>query len=564
MDAHAPSPLARLHRLSIRERASGRPLVTDVSFTLREGQCLGIVGESGSGKTLLCRALMGLLPPELAADGKALFAGTDMLRAAAPLARRLRGTGISAVFQQAGSAFDPLVTIGAQWRETWREKRALTAGQADDLAAEVLRRLNLPASVLDRYPHQLSGGMLQRCMIGLSLGLGSRLVIADEPTSSLDAPNRRDMVRLLARLREERRMGLIVVSHDLAVVQQLADQLLVMQGGACVEQGEAAHVLRAPRHACTRRLIRTRRLLTQALDRHTAGGQATDAAPQADQASLPRPGLAPSSGVPFLQVRGLCKSYPARGGFFGTRSRRAVLHDIGFRLEKGVTLGLLGESGSGKSTLARLLLGLERPDAGDILLEGQPLAAWRRQRRGRMSVVFQDYAQSVNPGLTVREIIAEGFGAAPDSPAGPDAVAGLLERVELSPRLAACLPHQLSGGQLQRVCIARALACTPDLLIFDEAVSALDASVQAEVLRLLKGLRGRMAQIFITHDIQAAALLCDRLAVLHQGRLTDDRALTELAGASPRLRHLLDASLRLESPADRPNASLTSTQEERP
>ena len=180
-----------------------------------------------------------------------------------------------------------------------------------------------------------------------------------------------------------------------------------------------------------------------------------------------------------------------------------------------------------------------------------------------MSVVFQDYAQSVNPGLTVGQIIAEGCDTVPDSPAGPDAVAGLLERVELSPRLAACLPHQLSGGQLQRVCIARALACRPDLLIFDEAVSALDASVQAEVLRLLKGLRGQMTQIFITHDIQAAALLCDRLAVLHQGRLTDDRALTELHAASPRLRHLLDASLRLELPA-RPHASPLPTQEEQP
>lgn len=571
MDARAASPLAALHRLSIRERASGKALVTDVSFTLREGRCLGIVGESGSGKTLLCRALLGLLPPELAADGEALFAGTDMLRAAAPLARRLRGTGISAVFQQAGSAFDPLLTIGAQWRETWREKRSLTAGQADELAEEVLRQLNLPAGVLQRYPHQLSGGTLQRCLIGLSLGLGSRLIIADEPTSSLDAPNRRDIVRLLARLKAERRLGLIVVSHDLAVVQQLADRLLVMQGGVCVEQGDAAHVLRAPRHACTQRLIRTRRLLTQALDRHTADGQTAEAAPQAHQACGPRDGstpspaapAAPASGVPFLQVRGLGKSYPARSGFFGARGRRAVLRDINFRLEKGVTLGLLGESGSGKSTLARLLLGLERPDAGDILLDGQPLATWRRQRRGRMSVVFQDYAQSVNPGLTVGQIIAEGCGTVPDSPAGPDAVAGLLERVELSPRLAACLPHQLSGGQLQRVCIARALACRPDLLIFDEAVSALDASVQAEVLRLLKGLRGQMAQIFITHDIQAAALLCDRLAVLHQGRLTDDRALTELHAASPRLRHLLDASLRLELPA-RPHASPLPTQEEQP
>ena len=380
MDARAASPLAALHRLSIRERASGKALVTDVSFTLREGRCLGIVGESGSGKTLLCRALLGLLPPELAADGEALFAGTDMLRAAAPLARRLRGTGISAVFQQAGSAFDPLLTIGAQWRETWREKRSLTAGQADELAEEVLRQLNLPAGVLQRHPHQLSGGTLQRCLIGLSLGLGSRLIIADEPTSSLDAPNRRDIVHLLARLKAERRLGLIVVSHDLAVVQQLADRLLVMQGGVCVEQGDAAHVLRAPRHTCTQRLIRTRRLLTQALDRHTAGGQTAEAAPQAHQACGPRDGstpspaapAAPASGVPFLQVRGLGKSYPARSGFFGARGRRAVLHDISFRLEKGVTLGLLGESGSGKSTLAACCWGWNDRMRGTSFWTGSP------------------------------------------------------------------------------------------------------------------------------------------------------------------------------------------------
>lgn len=570
--------LVRLRRLSIRERASGRPLVTDVSVRLREGRCLGIVGESGSGKTLICRALMGLLPPELVVDGQALFAGVDMPHAPAPLARRLRGTGVSAVFQQPGSAFDPLFTLGAQWRATWRERRGLTARQADDLAEAVRRQVNLPAAALDSYPHQLSGGMLQRGMIGLSLGLECRLLIADEPTSSLDAPNRQEILHLLARLKEERRLSLIVVSHDLAVARRLADSLLVMRHGVCVEQGDTDAVLSSPRHACTQRLVRTRRLLTSALDHLTPGLQTPEGTPPprrahrtAEETPTPRrdssagPALvaaAPAPGIPFLQVRGLSKSYPVRaGGLFGGRVRRPVLHDIGFRLEKGVTLGLLGESGSGKSTLARLLLGLEAPDAGEILLEGQPVAAWRRRHRGGMSVVFQDYAQSVNPGLTVRQIIAEGREAAPGRPAGPEAVAALMERVELPSRLLDRLPHQLSGGQLQRVCIARALAADPALLIFDEAVSALDVSIQAEVLRLLATLRGRTTQIFITHDIQAAALLCDRVMVLHQGRLTDDCPLTELSTASPRLRHLLDASLRLDLSTDRAHTSHTAQEE---
>ena len=252
--------------------------------------------------------------------------------------------------------------------------------------------------------------------------------------------------------------------------------------------------------------------------------------------------------VPFLTVQDVWKSYPAR------RSPRRwkqdgvpILRGVSLALEKGEILGLLGESGSGKSTLSRLVLGLELPDAGRILVEGVPVRQWRKTHRGKISVVFQDAATSVNPRFTVGEIIAEGFGAA-SNPADPAAVFAMMERVELSPELAACFPHQLSGGQVQRVCIARALASQPDVIVFDEAVSALDVPVQAEIVRLLKSIRGTAAYLFITHDIQVAAMLCDRIAFLHHGRITDDLRMQEMKhGASPYLQRLLASTLLFRS-----------------
>ena len=267
MHAHGNRPLLRLEHVSIRDGASGKLLVHDVGLCLHQGQCLGIVGESGSGKTLLCRAVMGLLPPALTAEGHAFFEETDMLHAAESRARRVRGVGIGAVLQQAATAFDPLYTIGAQLQETLREKRLLTPKQARAEAVASLEAVNLPASVLQCYPHQLSGGMLQRCMIALSLALKSRLVIADEPTTALDAPNQYAVLQRLAQMRQRDGVTLILVSHDLGVVQMLADRVLVLRRGICVEQGSAAEVFNNPRHEYTRRLVRTRLTLTRAFER---------------------------------------------------------------------------------------------------------------------------------------------------------------------------------------------------------------------------------------------------------------------------------------------------------
>lgn len=260
-------PLLELRHVSIRDRKSGKMLVHDISFSLQPGHCLGIVGESGSGKTLLCRALMGLLPPALTAEGQACFDGTDMLHVSERLGRRQRGSGMSAILQQAMTVFDPLYTIGAQLTETLCDKRKLKRKQAHVEASTALAKVNLPASVLTCYPHQLSGGMLQRCMIALSLALQSRLVVADEPTASLDAHNQYAILQRLVEMRNAYRTTLIFVSHDLGAVQMLADRLLVLQRGVCVEQGRAAEIFQHPRHEYTRHLVRTRLMVTRAFQR---------------------------------------------------------------------------------------------------------------------------------------------------------------------------------------------------------------------------------------------------------------------------------------------------------
>lgn len=265
-------PLVRAEQVSVWHRESGRALVSDVSFTLYPGRCLGIVGESGSGKTLLCRALMGLLPPVLHATGKFFFGSMDMLRLGHEEARRLRGTGMSAILQQAMTAFDPLYTIGAQFRETLQEKLFLGRAKAEDLGRASLASVKLPANVWNKYPHQLSGGMLQRCMIALTLAFQAHLVVADEPTTALDAQNQYGVLQRFARLRRERGMSLIFISHDLGAVQMLADSVLVMHRGRCVESGPAEAVFNAPQHECTRYLVRTRLALTHGFERILGGG----------------------------------------------------------------------------------------------------------------------------------------------------------------------------------------------------------------------------------------------------------------------------------------------------
>lgn len=489
-----PVPLLELRHVSVTEGLSGRPLVQDVSFSLQRRHCLGIVGESGSGKSLLCRALLGLLPSGLVRSGQLHFDGRDLGRLDPAGWRELRGTGMAVILQQAMTAFDPLRPLGKQLEGTLRDRGRMSAARAREAVCEALQRVDLPETVLSSYPHQLSGGMLQRCMTALTLALRPALVVADEPTTALDACHQQQVLRCLADVARD--ASLIFVSHDFGAVQQLADEVLVMQAG--LPAGSGRQVM--------------------------------------------------SGSDIFLAVRDIWKTYavPHGGG------SRPVLRGLDFCLERGEMAGLVGESGSGKSTLARLLLGLERPDRGIVLLEGQPLRQWRA-RGGRLSVVFQDYVTSVDPGFTLAEAVDEGLGPGCrlSRRERRREVDRLLERVGLSPSLSGRLPHELSGGQVQRACIARALAARPSFLVLDEAVSSLDVPVQVQILELLRDIRSDMTCLFITHDLQAATLVCDSLLVLDQGRCAEHLPVSQLGSArSPRLRRMLETVVPFRSAWD--------------
>jgi len=475
-------------------QAGDRRLLGPLDLALEPGRCLALVGESGSGKSLTVAALLGLLPPGLLARGALRVDGTDVAPGS-PAHAALRGRRIAWVPQDPLASLHPLRTVGDQLAESLRLLRGLGRHEAGREALALFERLQLPdpAAIAHRYPHQLSGGQRQRVLIALALAGRPSVLLADEPTSALDPHLTREALALLDDLRRDLGLALLLVSHDLPLVAGHADRVLVLQRGLPVETGDTAAVFAAPAHAYTRELL--------AADR------------------LPAPGPA-APGPRLLALEQVSVHYPG--------SPRPAVAGIDLDLRRGECLALLGESGSGKSSLGRALLRLARSGVGGrISFDGEDLLAAGRGRlralRRRLGVVFQDPFASLDPRMRVGEIVAEPLrihGLA--DRAGRAARAGeLLAAVGLDPALAARWPHQLSGGQRQRVAIARALATDPELLLCDEAVSALDAQHRAGILALLGRLvreRG-LALLFITHDHAAARALAQRCAVLDQGRL---------------------------------------------
>jgi len=473
----------------------GRELLSSLSFSLDAGRCLGIVGESGSGKSLTALALCGLLPAPLRASGCLNLCNDDGAVSAFDLAGdlgKVRGGGIALVFQDALASLHPLRRIGSQLRETLCVRRGQSRTQADVEARQLLARMQLPDSVLSRLPHQLSGGQRQRVLLALALATQPRLLIADESTSALDPQVQADVLALLRREVLGRGIGLVFIGHDLSVVASLADRLAVFHRGRLIEQGAATPVLDHPTQDYTRQLIAATRL---------------PAAP---------PSVIDS---PLLSMRGLRVRYP------GATQDALVLDALD--IARGETLALVGESGSGKSTLARTLLRLLPPGLdAEIHLDGLRWdrlqgAALRRERR-RVQSVFQDPYASLDPRQRIDRLLAEPrriHGLSTDR----DTLVGLLAAVGLDAGALGRHPHAFSGGQRQRIAIARALAAEPDLLIADEAVSALDARVRGEILALLNRLKSErgLSLLFISHDMDAAAAVADRIAVMKDGRIVE-------------------------------------------
>ncbi|MEQ1513185.1 MAG: ABC transporter ATP-binding protein [Lysobacteraceae bacterium] len=502
-----------------------RRLLGPLDLDLVPGQCLGVVGESGSGKSLTALSLLGLLPSGLRASGELAHDGIDIALNTRSHAA-LRGRVIGWVPQDPLAALHPLRTIGAQLVETLRAH-----GQPDTEARTLLERVQLPepAASLRRFPHQFSGGQRQRIAIALALCSQPKYLLADEPTSALDARIAREVLDLLDTLRREDGLGLMLISHDLPLVGAYAEHVLVLQRGDVVERGATAEVFAHPQHAYTRELIDADRLphahvgATVFNSRMTGQVATADAEHSSGEASgAPiAASAAPTKAKPLLRAESMRMHYP--------RAPKPALDDVSLILHRGEGLALLGESGSGKSTLGRAVLRLLRGAQGRVWLDDVELTALRgaalRDMRKRIGVVFQDPYASLDPRMRVADIVAEplrihGIGDA----ASRHAKAGeLLMAVGLDPDMGARWPHQFSGGQRQRIAIARALACDPDLLVCDEAVSALDAHHRREILALLATLKRErgLALLFVTHDLSAAAAVAERIAVLEAGRIVE-------------------------------------------
>ncbi len=493
-------------RIDLPKGAERPHAVEDVSFDLTAGEVLCIVGESGSGKSMTANAVMGLLPQGVTVGaGTATFEGRDVLTLPAAQSRALRGDRIAMIFQEPMTALNPLMRIGDQIVEAFEAHGRHSGSDRRAKALALIEEVRLPdpGKIVRAYPFQLSGGQRQRAMIAMALALDPAILIADEPTTALDVTTQAEILALVKRLQERHGMAVMFITHDFGVVAEIADRVIVMRHGRIVEAGTAAEVLRAPQHDYTRRLL--------------------DAIPN-DR--VPRP--APVTAPPALQVNGLRKTYRT-GGSWGRPVREVTAIDgVSFTIARGEVLGLVGESGSGKSTVGRAIVRLVDPDEGEVLVAGTDLtklgAQDLRRARAKVQMVFQDPYASLNPRGRIMRTLTEG----PIAMGVPKAQARtrareLLDIVGLDAASADRFPHEFSGGQRQRIGIARALAMDPDLIIADEAVSALDVSIQAQVLDLLRDLRKRLglSLLFITHDLRVAAQLCDRIAVMQRGKLVE-------------------------------------------
>ncbi len=499
------------------EGAERAHAVEAVNLHLSPNEILCIVGESGSGKSLTARAVMGLLPkPHVrVVEGSITMDGEDLVGMSDARMRTVRGNEISMIFQEPMTALNPVMSIGDQIDEVFRFHGKMRRRERRQRAQSLLADVHLPdpGQIMRAYPHELSGGQRQRAMIAMALALDPKILIADEPTTALDVTTQAQILSLIKEMQSAHNTGVLFITHDFGVVADIADRVAVMQQGKLVEVGTADEVLRNPQHPYTQALISAVPSLTPR------------AARLQDDESV-------------LELNDLNKQFESGGGLFGFgKSKRVVkaVQDVSLTLKRGETLGIVGESGSGKSTVARCVVRLLDSDSGEIMLNGtdiRPLSrAEMRPYRARIQMVFQDPYASLNPRTRVGKIIATGpMLQGVSKKEAEQSTRELLSVVGLDEMAYDRYPHEFSGGQRQRIGIARALALKPDVLIADEPVSALDVSIQAQILQLLDEIRERMSlsMIFITHDLRVAAQVCDRLAVMRYGEVVENGRTDEI------------------------------------
>jgi peptide/nickel transport system ATP-binding protein len=528
-----------------RVQAVGRDVMGEsvgVSFEIAENTTVALVGESGSGKSVTAMAILALLPDNAERRGRIEFLGRDLLSASRAELQALRGKDIACVFQDPMSSLNPVFTVGRQICEPLRRHLGLSPRQALARAEALLEEVGMPEPKrrLSAYPHQLSGGQQQRVMIAMALACEPKLLIADEPTTALDVTIQRQILELLASLKARHRMSMLFISHDLGVVGEIADQVVVMREGTVREQGPVARIFSAPQDAYTKALLACRPTLAQRGARlaviadHIAGAASVAAGKAKD----------PQAPV-VITARALTKSFWLRRGIFGRTEFKAVGRNgagVSFQLRRGHTLGVVGESGSGKTTMGLALLQLHEPNGGpsggEVLFDGQDLlkldkAQWRPMRR-RIQIVFQNPYASLNPRFSIGQTLIEPMtihGIGRDAAEREARARAILQRVGLdADAVFAKYPHEFSGGQRQRIAIARCLTLDPEVLVLDEAVSALDVSVQAQVLNLLKDLQDELglAYVFISHDLAVVRFMADEVLVMQNGDVVEQARVEDI------------------------------------
>ncbi len=538
-DQPAPLVSVRNLRISFRiDRHTRFEAVRGISFDIPPNATVALVGESGSGKSVTSLAILGLLPPEnsiVDPGSEIVYGGRNLVGLPAADLRALRGADISMIFQEPMTSLNPVFTVGFQLLEVLRLHRGLTGSRARRRAIELLDEVGIPDPEfkINAFPSQMSGGQQQRVMIAMAIACEPKLLIADEPTTALDVTIQKQILELIAALQRKRQMSVLFITHDLAVVGEIADRVVVMRNGEIREQGTAQAVFEAPQDRYTQALLQCRPRLDRRPTRlpviddflNGDGGQ-----PVAGHLAHTERSRGVNAADPVvLDVRGLCKNFHSREGLFGRRTFEAV-KDVSFRLPRGKTLGLVGESGSGKTTVGLTLMRLHEATAGEAYFEGRDLLAMSPREfmayKRRIQIIFQNPYASLNPRFTIGQILTEpmeihGIGA--NAAERTEHAFELLQKVGLPEVSFYKYPHEFSGGQRQRIAIARCLTMKPDILICDESVSALDVSVQAQVLNLLQDLQDefQLSYIFISHDLAVVKYIADEIMVMSEGRIVE-------------------------------------------
>jgi len=547
------TPLLQIKDLSV-EFVAGQLVtkaVSSFSLTVERGETVAIVGESGSGKSVTALSILQLLPmpPARITSGEILFspdgaAGIDLLHQSSPEMRSIRGNRIGMIFQEPMTSLNPVMNCGSQVVEAIRMHTKISATEAKEKTISLFDKVKLPdpKTIFSRYPHQLSGGQKQRVMIAMAMSCHPSLLICDEPTTALDVTVQKTILELIKDLQQSEQMGVLFITHDLGVVSEIADRALVMYKGYLAEQGPVREIFAKPKHPYTIGLLKCRPLLHPKGERlptvsdflNPTADSADDKINFSSLGSSSNPSVlpdAPHDGKKLLEVEDLHVWFPSAKNIFGkTLQYFKAVNGVNFNLQKGEVLGLVGESGCGKTTLGRALLRLIKPISGKILFNGQELNAYDdrdlKKLRREIQIVFQDPFSSLNPRLKIGDAIAEPLnvhGLAGSKREARDRVVNLLEQVDMKSEHLNRYPHEFSGGQRQRIVIARALALNPSFIVFDESVSALDVSVQSQILNLINDLKKRLGftVVFISHDLSVIRYISDRIMVMNNGKIEE-------------------------------------------